>query len=223
MWPFSKKTLISSAAFANLVDYHSHILPGVDDGVQTVEESLAILKRFEELGVVRVWCTPHIMEDIPNSTAFLKERFAELTSAYDGPIQLSLSAENMLDSLFDERLEKNDVLPLGDEGNQLLVETSYFCPPTGLDRIFAKIKSNGYFPVLAHPERYCYMTNSDYQKWNEEGIRFQLNLFSLTGTYGAVARDKAEWLLSRNMYSYRGSDIHSINLLECANKKIRKI
>lgn len=80
-------------------DWHSHILPGVDDGVQTVEEALQILAEYERLGIREVWLTPHIMEDIPNTTALLRERFIELQALYIGPIILHLAAENMLDNL----------------------------------------------------------------------------------------------------------------------------
>lgn len=69
MWPFKKQIpLKASGIFAGFTDWHSHILPGVDDGVQTLEESLAILQQYEVLGVKAVWLTPHIMEDIPNTT-----------------------------------------------------------------------------------------------------------------------------------------------------------
>ena len=127
-----------SGIFEGFTDWHSHILPGVDDGVRTVEEALEILRLYEELGVKAVWLTPHIMEDIPNTTAHLRERFAELQATYTGPITLHLAAENMLDNLFEERLEKNDLLPLGENGNHLLVETSYFSPPMGLSNILPR-------------------------------------------------------------------------------------
>lgn len=113
MWFFKKRvSLKDSGIFDGFTDWHSHILPGVDDGVQTMDESLEILHLYEELGVKTVWLTPHIMEDIPNTTAYLRERFAELKAAYDGRIELHLAAENMLDNLFEERLENNDLLPL---------------------------------------------------------------------------------------------------------------
>ena len=170
MWPFKKRiSLKASGIFAGLTDWHSHILPGVDDGVQTMEESLAILQQYEVLGVKAVWLTPHIMEDIPNTTMRLKERFAELQQAYPGPVALHLAAENMLDHLFEERLESNDLLPIGDAGNRLLVETSYFNPPMNLYETLECIKSKGYYPVLAHPERYVYMGNRDYRRLKEMG------------------------------------------------------
>ena len=215
MWPFRKCIpLKDSGIFEGFTDWHSHILPGVDDGVRTVEEALEILRLYEELGVKAVWLTPHIMEDIPNTTAHLRERFAELQATYTGPITLHLAAENMLDNLFEERLEKNDLLPLGENGNHLLVETSYFNPPMGLNNILLRIKSKGYVPVLAHPERYVYMDAGDYRQLKEMNVMFQLNLSSIVGGYGTEVKKKAEWLLKNGFYDLAGSDTHGLAVLE---------
>ena len=155
MWPFRKKqTLEESGFFRGFTDWHCHILPGVDDGVQTMDKALQILTEYERLGVKEVWLTPHIMEDVPNTTQHLRERFAELQAAYRGSVVLNLASENMLDNLFEERLNKNDLLPIGKDGRHLLVETSYFNPPMGLQNILLRIKAKGYIPILAHPERY---------------------------------------------------------------------
>ena len=99
MWPFNKKTSIgASGILAGATDYHSHILPGVDDGVESMEEALRILAAYEELGIKELWLTPHIMEDIPNTPEKLQARFAELTSRYKGSITLHLAAEYMIDN-----------------------------------------------------------------------------------------------------------------------------
>ena len=203
-----------NSLLSGFTDHHSHILPGVDDGVKKMDVSLKVLEEYEKLGIVAVWCTPHIMEDMPNTTAGLKERFAELCEAYEGPIKLNLAAEYMMEGLFEERLQQNDLLPLGDEGNQLLVETSYFTPPMDLDQILLDIKHRGYFPVLAHPERYVYMGNHHYHQLKENDIRFQLNLSSLAGAYGPDAQAKARWLLKKNYYNLAGSDLHSLRNME---------
>lgn len=224
MWPFEKRiSLRSSGMLDGFTDWHSHILPGVDDGVRTMGEALEILHRYEELGVKTVWLTPHIMEDIPNTTTYLRERFTELQTAYSGPIKLFLAAENMLDNLFEERLAKNDLLPLGMDGKHLLVETSYFNPPMGLDRILSQIKANGYTPVLAHPERYVYMGEDYYRRLKELNVRFQLNLLSLTGLYGTEAKMKAMWLSRNGFYGLAGSDIHRLTVWDAAiDRKVRK-
>lgn len=192
-------------------DVHSHILYGVDDGVQQLEESLQILEELEKLGFKKLWCTPHIMEDIPNETKFLQERFLQLKEAYKGEIQLHLAAEYMIDNVFSKRLSNKDLLPHGELKNHLLVETSYFNPPLNLEKTLQEIYSIGYYPLLAHPERYVYMEDDDYIKLKSNGIKFQLNLLSLKGMYGKTAQKKAEWLLSKNYYDQVGSDVHSIH------------
>lgn len=203
-----------SSLLNNFTDHHSHILPGVDDGVKKMEVSLKVLDCYEQLGIAEVWCTPHIMEDIPNTTKALQTRFAELCEAYHGSIKLHLAAEYMMDALFDERLNQGDLLPLGDEGNQLLVETSYFTPPMDMDSILNRIKQKGYYPVLAHPERYVYMGHKRYTDLKNKDIRFQLNLSSLAGAYGSEAKDKSRWILKQNYYNLAGSDLHSSHNLE---------
>lgn len=219
MWPFRKKqTLAESGFFCGFTDWHSHILPGVDDGVQTMDEALEILAKYEELEVKDVWLTPHIMEDIPNTTVYLRERFRELRDAYKGNVILHLAAENMLDSLFEERLEKNDLLPIGENSNHLLVETSYFNPPMGLRNILLRIKTKGYYPILAHPERYVYMGKDEYLQLKMMGVKFQLNLFSLMGMYGKEAQLKSVRLQKMGMYEYTGTDIHRQEMLETALK-----
>lgn len=220
MWPF--RTFIhlkDSGIFNGFTDWHCHLLPGTDDGARNMEESLQILGVYEGLGIKEVWLTPHIMEDMPNTTKVLKERFLELKSVYQGNIVLQLASENMLDNLFEERLEKNDVLPLGQAGKHLLVETSYFNPPMGLDNVLLRIKSKGYIPVLAHPERYVYMDKDDYRHLKEKNVRLQLNILSLTGAYGPKVQSKAEWLLKNKYYHLCGSDTHRLAFW---NEAVRK-
>lgn len=206
------QTLEGSGVLRGFTDWHSHILPGVDDGVQTEGEALDILHLYESLGVESVWLTPHIMEDIPNTTSALRQRFERLKAVYNGPVRLHLAAENMLDALFEERLEAGDLLPLGDAGDRLLVETSYFNPPMGMRHIMRRIQSKGYHPVLAHPERYVYMERDDYLRLLNMGVLFQLNLPSLFGGYGPDVCSKAEWLLKNGHYSLTGSDIHQLHV-----------
>ena len=214
MWLFRKKqSLEESGFFRDFTDWHCHILPGVDDGVQSMDEALQILAEYERLGIKKVWLTPHIMEDMPNTTRHLRERFNELKAVYQGNVVLNLASENMLDNLFEERLNKNDLLPIGKEGKHLLVETSYFNPPIGLHNIFLRINSKGYFPILAHPERYLYMDENEYKQLKAMGVKFQLNLFSILGLYGKDVKKKAKSLKCRRMYEYIGTDLHQVEIL----------
>lgn len=219
MFFFNKKSIVRQGIFTDFTDNHSHILYGVDDGVRTRNESLAILKRYEEYGVKEVWLTPHIQEYMPNETCELKERYEELLAAYDGNIKLHLAAEYMMDTLFTDRLADNDLLYHGSEGKRLLVETSYFNPPLGMDDTLKAIFDKGITPILAHPERYNYMDDDTYARLYDQGIIFQLNLASLTGMYGESAKRKAYALLERGYYTLYGTDIHSKKMLEVFEEK----
>ena len=212
MFFFSKKYKIIDTGLLNgATDWHCHILPGVDDGIQSMEDSLEVLAYYDKIGIKEVWLTPHIMEDIPNTTAELKARYEELKAAYKGNVTLNLAAENMMDNLFNERLASGDILPIGHRGDHLLVETSYFQPPIDLWKTLEKIKEAGYFPILAHPERYRYKDIAHYDKLKSMKVKLQLNINSLTGGYGPTAMEKSRTLLSRGYYNFFGSDLHSLD------------
>ena len=206
---FNKKTSLQSSGYLNgFTDRHSHILFGVDDGVKTKEESLAVLQYMEEQGVRELWCTPHVMEDIPNTSDSLKARFEELKSEYKGSIKLNLAAEDMLDTVFDSRLKSKDLLTMEDD--ILLVETSTIAEPYNLMGTMQDIMSAGYRPLFAHPERYRFLAEKDFDRLYEMGVKFQLNLGSITGYYGESAKKKAEYILKKGMYLCSGSDCHKL-------------
>lgn len=207
-----KQSLLSSAVLSGTVDSHSHILFGVDDGVRTLEESLSILEYEESLGVKEIWCTPHIIEDGLNDHDIFKARFEQLCQAYSGSIRLHLAAEYMLDTVFEQRFRDRELLT--HENNTLLVETSAWTPPIGLDKTLRNIQNAGYRPLLAHPERYRYMNFPSYERLRKLGIHFQLNLPSLVGFYGETAKGKAEWLLEHGYYTEVGSDCHRLRLIK---------
>ncbi len=212
MWLFKDKvaSLDESGFLSGLTDWHSHVLPGVDDGIKTLDESIEVLKHFDEKGVDTLWLTPHIMEDYPNSTDKLRARFEELQNAWKGNLKLRLASENMLDSLFEERLAARDLLPIGENADHLLVETSYFSAPMGFDSMIDSIMSAGYYPLLAHPERYTYMNEEDYKRLRDKGVKMQLNYVSLVGGYGETAKKKSIWLLKNGMIDVVGSDVHRL-------------
>lgn len=202
---FDKKIPVSPL-FRGLTDFHCHILPGVDDGVKSEEESLSILDAYEKAGFSDVWFTPHVMDDTPNTTGYLKEVFDGFSAKYKGGLKLHLASENMIDGLFSNRLEKGDFLTIGDRF--LLVETSCYTEAYDLEEKLSKIKEKGFSPVLAHPERYKYMTRDLYQHIYNSGVSFQLNLPALTGEFGADSKKRSAWLLENDLYSFVGSDLH---------------
>lgn len=230
MWLLSNKVKVEdSGLLEGFRDCHCHLLPGVDDGVKELHETLKILELWQSLGVKEVWLTPHIMEDIPNKTQELKQKCEELKTVAPKGITLRLSAENMMDNLFLQRLELRDLLPIGRDRQHLLVETSYYRPPMDMHSFFIRIKESGYIPVLAHPERYQYMDMSVYKMWKEKGVLLQLNVPSLVGAYGPEVQYKAEKLLNKGMYDYCGTDTHSIRFVEyflngkISKKTVRKV
>lgn len=206
------KSVSESGFLRGAVDSHSHILYGVDDGVKTEEESLQILSYMEEAGVETLWLTPHIMEDVPNTSEGLRIRFAQLKSAYKGGVNLSLAAEYMLDNLFMERLRSRDILCHC--GNNVLVEASASAPPVDFWNMLTEIFDYGYIPILAHPERYLYLRPQDYERLGKMGVHLQLNMFSLTGIYGPQVGMRARYLLGRDVYSLWGSDCHRYSVLQ---------
>ena len=210
---FNKKSsLLASGILENSTDRHSHILYGVDDGVGTLAESLEILDYLQELGVKELWCTPHVMEDIPNTTQFLRERFTQLQQEYKGNIKLNLAAEYMLDTLFEARLKSSDLLTMEDD--TLLVETSTVAEPYNFYGVLQDIMSAGYRPLYAHPERYRFLGEKDFDKLYKMGVKFQLNLGSISGFYGQTAQKKAEYILSKGMYWCTGSDCHKLSSIK---------
>jgi len=223
-----KKSIIDVGLLHGAADRHSHILYGVDDGVATLEESLQCIEFYEHNGLADLWLTPHVMEDIPNSTERLKARFMELVKAYvpegesfAGKVNLHLAAEYMLDTEFEKRLEARDLLTM--EDNMVLVETSTWAPPADLYGLLGRAMSAGYRPILAHVERYHYMKPEDYDRLHEMGVRMQLNLASLTGGYGEHSQKRAKALIDKGYYAYFGSDCHRFRNIEGNyNKKLFK-
>lgn len=219
MWPFKKKrySLIDSGLLQGMTDCHSHILPGVDDGIQDTDDSLHTLETLYELGIRQFWLTPHIMEDIPNNPADLRRDFETLKTQIASPEirgAMHLAAEHMLDNLFVRRMAEGNVLPFTPSQSGpplLLVETSYFNPPFRLWELLDDIRRKGYVPLLAHPERYVYMQKADYQRLLDMGVLLQLNVMSLAGAYGEGARQKALRMLHADSYSYVGTDLHNLD------------
>ena len=220
---FNRRTsVLDSGLLKGAVDQHCHILYGLDDGVKTQEDSLAILRFLEEQGVSEVWFTPHVMEDVPNTTEGIRARFEELKAVYEGGLQLHVAAEYMIDTLFEERLSQRDLLEHGEE--VVLVETSAIAPPFNLWVVLEQMLKAGYRPLIAHPERYRYMEPEDYRELRNMGCLLQLNLPSIVGFYGESARQRAHYLLDKGWYRMVGSDCHRFKAIQAqyAAKELKK-
>ena len=191
-----------------MTELHSHLLPGVDDGMKKEEDSLKALMYMSSIGVERVFLTPHVMSDLrENTPARLREVFERFAASCPHNIELRLAAEYMLDADFAAKMQ-DGLLTMGD--NHVLVETSYLSPPPGLTNILYDLTVSGYKPIIAHPERYMYMQDETYYHLRNQGYMFQLNLFSLIGAYGHLPQKKAQMLLKQRLYDFAGSDIHQL-------------
>jgi tyrosine-protein phosphatase YwqE len=154
----------SSNKFINpiSIDIHSHLLPGIDDGTKSIEESLTIIKKFQQLGYTKLITTPHIMSHIyQNTKDIILEKLDLLqTRIQDENINITIeaSAEYYLDNDFLDKIKKKDILPFTDK--YVLFETTYQSRPMILNKAIFEMQSKGYTPVLAHPERYLYLHNN---------------------------------------------------------------
>lgn len=204
------KSRLRPGFFDGACDMHSHILPGVDDGIQDVGRATRALLLLNRIGYKKVKLTPHFMKDYPENTrANIEARFqAFLTEVGDEtPVELSLGGEYMLDSCFLDRCEEG-FLTLDKNNTLVLCETSYMSADPQAPNMLYQAMLKGYQPVIAHPERYNYASMATYRRWKEKDYLLQLNLFSLAGAYGETAKSKARALLKEGTYDYVGSDLH---------------
>lgn len=216
MFSFFNKKKYLVDHLSGFIDIHNHILPGIDDGAKTIENSIEILKGFSEFGVNDFIATPHIMHNYYDNTPTtinqsLKLLENELLSKEMQPIKIIPAGEHMIDSNFESILKDKTVMPLSKE--YLLIEMSYLQRPINFDKAVVAIAENNYFPVLAHPERYNFLLNRThkYHEFKEQGIFFQLNMLSLGGYYGKEITKMAIKLLEEKMIDFIGSDVHNMN------------
>ncbi|MBC5992864.1 tyrosine-protein phosphatase [Pontibacter cellulosilyticus] len=215
---------VAEASFSALaVDMHSHILPGLDDGADSLEKSLELVQAMKELGYRKLIMTPHIMSDFyKNTPDMIRERLAVLRAAVQEAgidMELDCAAEHYLDEGFLEKLSRDEeLLTFGD--NYLLFETSFLNEPLNLREAIFKMRSKGYKPVLAHPERYSYFYGKfdDLAELWKQGVLFQPNLNSLSGYYSPAAKTVAEKLIDSGMVDFLGSDVHSLKHTDSLNR-----
>jgi protein-tyrosine phosphatase len=210
---FKKKEVKKTVSFdySNAVtDMHSHVLPGIDDGAQSVEESIFLIKKMMALGIKKIIATPHVMIDyyrndadsIGNALATLKAALKEQNIDID----ISAAAEHYFDETFEKRIDDRKVFTMGD--NYALFELSFVTQPPNLISIIQKMKDAGYKPILAHPERYPYMDIEQMKTIRSWGCNLQLNTIALSGYYGKRSKKIAEEMVDNQIVDFISSDMH---------------
>ena len=219
MFSFFQKKEFLVDYLHGLVDIHNHILPGIDDGAKTVEESLALINGFMEFGVKAFKCTPHIMHNHYNNTPkTILKAYEQLSDGVKSKgwsdVKIDCAAEHMIDDNFESILEEKKVMPINNQ--YLLIEMSYLQPSFNFDVSIEQIAKHQYFPILAHPERYMYYHGQygTYPSIKSNGVLFQLNLLSLTPeSYGPGVQKVSEKLLNDDLIDFVGTDIHNTRQL----------
>lgn len=199
-------------------DVHSHLLPGIDDGVKSLEEAEAVIKRLQSLGFNRFITSPHVHEMYRNSTEIIEQKLAEIRAHLfrkNIDVQVSTVAEYSLDEWLMHQVESKMKF-LTFAGNHLLFETNFFSEPLVLNDFLFKITTLGYKPVMAHPERYLYLSNKSarIEDLLSRGVLFQLNTMSLAGLYGPNVEKLARFLIDHKFVHMIGSDCHTIQHTE---------
>jgi tyrosine-protein phosphatase YwqE len=201
------------------VDMHSHLIPGIDDGSKTMEESLKLIKRLSDYGLRKLITTPHIMSEYyKNTPEIISMGLEELRKAIKNegiPVEIDAAAEYYMDEIFLEKITEGEKLLTFGEG-YVLVETGFVNRPQMLLETLFQLEISGYKPILAHPERYQYLIGdkSLLEDLVDRKILFQINLLSLTGFYSKPVKDFAESLLERDLVKFLGTDCHNERYLD---------
>lgn len=208
----------------NFVDIHSHILPGIDDGAKNLTESYEIINEMKSLGFSKIIGTPHTLSGLyDNTNEIIKSSFLKIKTEKINDVVIDYASEYMIEPELIYKAENKNLLTL--KNKFVLTEMSFIQAPKDLYEILFIIQTNGYKPIIAHPERYLYFSNdfSDYEKLKNIGCKFQLNLLSSVGYYGPDVLKITNKLLKNNFIDYVGSDIHSIKHINFIKKNKLRI
>lgn len=199
-------------------DMHSHLLPGIDDGSPDVATSIELIRQLSANGIKEFICTPHIIGDMyRNNRETITGALTKLQKALqkDGlDVKISAAAEYMLDDYFMQLIQSGDrLMTLKD--NIVLTELPFSIQPNNIEELTFAINTNGYQPVMAHPERYGYFFGKPeaYHRLKDLGYLLQINLLSLTGYYGYKVEKAAKYLLKNGLVDLVGTDLHHFNHL----------
>lgn len=202
------------------LDFHSHILPGLDDGATDLNNAVELASAMKGWGFERVTCTPHITNKYRNTPEMMRPVFEKMQEALDLKgidLEIRLSAEyRLVPETWPEVLEKNWIMPIEDK--YILMELPIFDPSDIKDlkplEEFRKIVSMGLVPLLPHPERYAYLSREELMEFLEAGVKIQCNYGSFAGLYGEDVRLKAKGLLDEGLVSFYGSDMHNMHYVD---------
>ena len=208
-----KKKEIHPIDFAEIgLDMHSHLIPSIDDGAASLEESIKMIKALNDLGFQKIITTPHVMSDFyknTNETILCGlELVRDELQKQKISVQLEAAAEYYLDYEFEEKIESGNLLTFSD--NYILVETSFIQAPPNFKELIFQLQLAGYKVILAHPERYPFMSIEDYKDLQSRSVYMQLNLLSLIGYYGVDIQKKASKLITHGLISFVGTDCHNM-------------
>jgi protein-tyrosine phosphatase len=205
------------------IDMHSHFIPGIDDGAKTMKDSIELLRSMEELGYKKVITTPHVMGDFfRNTTAIITTGLEQVRNAAKAEglkIEIEAAAEYYYDYDLEGKIRSERLLTFGMD--YFLFEVSYMNAPDNLDAFIFLLQTNGYKPVLAHPERYPFWYSKNlehFERLKDKGVHFQLNINALTGHYSAGAKKVAEQMIEKGWYEFLGSDCHHPGHIELMKK-----
>ncbi|TNE53978.1 MAG: capsular biosynthesis protein [Bacteroidetes bacterium] len=201
---------------------HSHLLPGIDDGSKSMEESMGMILKFSRMGYRKLFMTPHIMEDYYRNTPEIihgkLEEVRKEVKEFGMEIELGAAAEYYYDETLIDKVKGKELLTFGD--NYVLFEYAFGAEPQRITSLIFEMKTNGYRPVLAHYERYPYYHNQPekIQEYRDNGVLIQLNLLSLCGHYGPFVEKQAKYLVDNGLIDFVGSDCHRIEHLQILEK-----
>lgn len=215
-----------------MIDIHSHIIPNVDDGARSVEETFNILKEAQEAGFTDVILTSHFLLNYYETNAqeliFWKEKLQEVLKKQGTKINLHSGMEIYITNQMEELLENKKILTLANSG-YMLIELPLATNVKYFDYVVYYLEAKGIKPIIAHPERYkCVQKDPDIvEEYIENGCLIQCNYGSIVNLYGREAEKTIKTLLKKNQVHFLGSDVHRENgtylIILDAIKKIRKI
>lgn len=207
-------------------DLHSHLIPGIDDGVKSWDEALSILTSLSQIGYKKIITTPHIIHDYyPNTPDIIREgvvKLNELVSEKGLDLTVEPGAEYFVDEHFIAVIDsRQELLTFGD--GHILIETPFMNKPVFIDDVIFKLKAKGLKPILAHPERYTYLQqdHSLAKAWSDSGLLMQINISSLSGYYSKEAQKLAKTLIEAGQVHFLASDIHNLKHLAQLQKTIK--